>query len=492
MHRSKPVFTGGLQGVANDFTFDFDHACIVPLAPTPVVHNHLMAGNRNIQVETEHRPIDRILRPFQRFADQESSSAQVLLGCAVLAMILMNSPLSGGFQNILSQPVGFKLGSLEVIKPLQIMINDGLMALFFFVIGLEIKREILVGELASVQKAAMPMLAAVGGMVVPAAIFLALNVGTPGKPGWGIPMATDIAFALGILALAGPRVPASAKVFLAALAIVDDIGAVIVIAIFYTASIQAGLLLAAAGVVLVLIGMNAMGIRRPIAYGLVGFVLWLLVLKSGVHATIAGVTLAMTIPASARLDVNLFRTRMQKQLEAFSDPGIGDETPLLTEEQDVILRTMESDLEMVGTPLQTLMTSFHTLSAWLIMPLFALANAGLDLRTMDLASSFSGSVSIGVMLGLTLGKPIGILLFCFIGLKLGWAKMPKGLRWSHLVPVAILAGVGFTMSLFIGGLAFDPGTVQYQQAKLGVLCASLASGAIGYALLKRSVQKRLA
>lgn len=448
-----------------------------------------MANTKGTPIEALNRPIDRLLRPFQRFSDQESSSAQVLLLCAVLAMVLMNSPLSVGFQSVLSQPVGFKLGPLEVIKPLQIMINDGLMALFFFVIGLEIKREILVGELASVQKAAMPMLAALGGMVVPAAIFFAFNVGTPGKPGWGIPMATDIAFALGILALAGPRVPASAKIFLAALAIVDDIGAVIVIAIFYTASIQAGLLLAAGGVVLVLVAMNAAGIRRPFAYGLVGFVLWLLVLKSGVHATIAGVTLAMCIPASARLDVKLFRSRMDKQLAAFSAPEIGDETPLLTEEQDVILRNMESDLEMVGTPLQTLMTSFHSLSAWFIMPLFALANAGLDLRAMDIAGTLSGSVSLGVMLGLVLGKPIGILLFCFVGLKLGWAKLPRGLGWQHLFPVAILAGVGFTMSLFISSLAFDSAAAEYQQAKLGVLCASLIAGAVGFVLLKKSIRR---
>jgi NhaA family Na+:H+ antiporter len=375
---------------------------------------------------------------FRRFAALEAASGILLLGCAILALVWANSPLADSYARLFGTRLTLGWGALALGKPLLLWINDGLMAVFFLVVGLEIKRELLVGELASPRQAALPVAAAAGGMLLPAGIYAALNAGGPGCAGWGIPMATDIAFALGVLALLGPRAPASLKVFLAALAIADDLGAVLVIALFYTGDLSWPALGAAGGFLAALALANAAGAQRWAAYAALGLGLWVAVLKSGVHPTVAGVLLAMTIPSRAR-------------------PGA---EPLLAR------------LE-------------HTLHPWVgyvIMPLFALANAGVTPGD-GLGASLFHPVSLGVAAGLLLGKPAGIVLFSWIAARAGVASLPCDLGWRHLAGAGVLAGIGFTMSLFIADLAFED-AVLLGRAKVGILAASLVAGILGWALLR--------
>jgi NhaA family Na+:H+ antiporter len=356
------------------------------------------------------------------------------------------------------------------------------MAVFFFLVGLEIKREMLVGELASLRQAALPIAAAVGGMVVPAALFTLVNFGGPGAAGWGIPMATDIAFALGIVALLGSRVPLALKVFLAALAIVDDIGAVLVIAVFYTATISWTSLGVAAVVLAVLLTFNKAKVRHPAPYALLGIVLWVAFLKSGIHATIAGVLLAMTIPARTRIEQQAVAAQVREGLAAFeeaSGPGVNVMTN--SAQQEAIDR-MEDACEGAQTPLMRLEHGLHGVVALGIMPIFALANAGVALGG-DLAGAFTQPVTLGIVLGLVLGKPIGIMLASWIAVRSGVAIMPGGASWRLIHGISWLAGIGFTMSLFIAGLAF-PGADLLDASKLGILAASVAAGVTGWLLLR--------
>ncbi len=369
-------------------------------------------------------------------------------------------------------------GSLILSKPLILWVNDGLMAVFFFVVGLEIKREVLTGELASFRKAALPMIAAVGGMAAPAAIYAALNVGQPTLRGWGVPMATDIAFALGALALLGRRVPIALRVFLTAVAIVDDLGAVVVIALFYTAELWWASLGIAALLLALLVLVNRAGIRHPAVYGLLGLALWVAVLKSGVHATVAGVLLAMTIPARRRIAPDAFLERGRKLLDAFAKSR---GAPGLTEDQRDAVYSLEVACRQVEAPLTRLEHALHPWVAYAIMPVFALANAGVALPA-DFVSAMGDRVTLGVILGLVLGKQAGVTVSCWLVVRLGAATLPSGATWRQLYGVAALCGIGFTMSLFIAGLAFaDPAALD--GAKLGILAASLTSGIYGFAVL---------
>ena len=425
----------------------------------------------------------RLTRPFQQFASNKAGSGLLLLGAALIALIWANSTFASSYEHLWELPFAIGTTSFGLTLSLHHWINDGLMAVFFFVVGLEIKREILVGELSSLRQAALPIVGAVGGMLIPALIYALFAAGTPASAGWGIPMATDIAFALGVLALLGDRVPTSLKIFLAALAIVDDIGAVLVIAFFYTASIDVGSVLLAAGMFALLMGMNRAGFNHPLPYAFVGVVLWFAVLSSGVHATIAGVLLAVTIPARTRIDGADFLDDSQRVLREFEDAG-GDVDDVMTNEaqQDAIF-SLEHTARLAQSPLVRLERQLHGPVAFAIMPLFALANAGVPLGG-NIQEMMAQPVVLGVLFGLLLGKPIGIAGAAWIATKLRIADLPTGVRWSHLVGVAALGGIGFTMSLFIGNLAFDEQQM-LDAAKLGILLGSLLSGLLGWLLVVR-------
>jgi len=426
-----------------------------------------------------------VLAPFQRFARTESASGIVLLACAVVALAWANSPWAASYDHLWNTEVSLRVGSLATRSTLHHVINDGLMAVFFFLVGLEIKREMLAGELASLRRAALPLAGALGGMMVPAALYASLNAGRAGAAGWGVPMATDIAFALGVLALLGNRVPVGVRVFLAALAIADDIGAVLVIALFYSAGIAWGWLATAGALVVLAIGANCAGVRRPWAYGAIGLALWAAVLSSGIHATIAGVLLAMTIPARTRIDEPKFLSGARRALARFEtahDPGA---TALRDPDHQTAVQELENLAERLQPPLLRLEHGLHGVVAFGIMPLFALANAGVPLGFATIQAGDGSRVAVGAALGLLLGKPVGITLFAWAAVRTGIASLPHGVPWRAIGGAGMLGGVGFTMALFIAGLAFGAEPSLLVAAKLGIMGASLAAGVLGWLVLRR-------
>lgn len=425
--------------------------------------------------------------PFQRFFQTEASGGIILIIATAVALFWANSPWSGSYQNIINYKLTFQLGELFILsKSLLLWVNDGLMAIFFFVVGMEIKREILAGELSEIKQASLPVAAALGGMIVPACIFISLNYGKPGMEGWGIPMATDIAFTLGILSLLGKRVPLNLKVFLTAFAIVDDIGAVTVIAVFYTSEIYWSLLLAGSGLLLMLVIANLIGIRSIPFYILTGFVIWYLFLKSGIHPTIAGVLLAFTIPANRKIRVPAFMKKLNKNLDEFCTTECEDEL-LLNKKQLTAIDNMEYYIEKVQSPLQRLEHSLHGFVTWFVMPVFALANAGIIFRG-GVEMSGIDSLTIDVAVSLVFGKLIGVFGFTYLFIKLGFSKLPENLRWVHYLGLGLLGGVGFTMSIFISALAFSD-SILLNHAKMGILCGSFISGISGYFLLRLTLKE---
>ncbi len=443
--------------------------------------------SKNIDVITEP-PIQRILSPFQNFFKTQASGGIVLFIAAIIAIIWANTPFAQSYFDLWH--THFKVGveNFMIDKPLEMWINDGLMAIFFFVVGLEIKRELIIGELSNIKQATLPIAAAIGGMVVPALIYVAFNAGTDSISGWGIPMATDIAFALGVLALLGKRIPLSIKIFLTALAIVDDLGAVLVIAIFYTAELSFISLGIGIGLLLVTLLLSRLHVRTPIVYALIGIVIWVAFLKSGVHATIAGVLLAMCIPGKARINSKSFITRSKNIISDLeTNCEIGDMVPASKEFNSGVFE-LESNCEKVLPPMQRLE---HILAPWVayfIMPVFALANAGLPISA-ELVGLFFNPITLGIVLGLFLGKQIGVTLFTWLSVKLKLSSLPEGVTWKQIYGVACLSGIGFTMSLFISNLAFGS-DLYVQEAKLGILIASLLSGVVGtFALMMGSPPK---
>jgi NhaA family Na+:H+ antiporter len=386
---------------------------------------------------------------IRNFLQMESAGGLVLMGGAALALVAANSPLAAYYDLFIETPVEVRIGRLEIAKPLLLWVNDGLMAVFFFLVGLEVKRELLEGELSRPSNVLLPALGAVGGIVAPVGLYVLFNYRDPvGMNGWAIPAATDIAFALGILMLLGNRVPLSLKVFLVSLAIFDDLGAIIIIAIFYSGNLSMNALIVASACLLILSYLNWRHVSSVSAYVLVGIVMWVAVLKSGVHATLAGVALAMFIPMRSK-----------------EEP---DRSPL---------RELEHDL--------------HSVVAFGVLPLFAFVNAGISFAGMSFADLLH-PVSMGIAVGLFVGKQFGVFLLCFVAIKAGLAKLPGGASWGSLYGVAILSGVGFTMSLFIDTLAFQnlpADTVFDFDARLGILLGSLASGVVGYLVLDRTLPK---
>lgn len=430
-------------------------------------------------------PIDKIfIIPITRFINNSTTSGILLFVTAVTALILANSPFQDTYHHFWEHSFSIGFNEFVVSKSLHHWINDGLMSIFFFVIGLELKREIMAGELSRPKDAVLPIFAGLGGMVIPALLYLTLNSSGETSTGWGIPMATDIAFALGILYMLGDKVPVSLKVFLTALAIIDDLGAVMVIAFFYTSDISIMSLLFGVGFLVVLMVANMLGVRNTVFYGIIGIGgLWMAFLLSGVHATIAGVIAALTIPANVKIQDKKFVIKMNALTNDF-EKSTPNNVTLLTHEQLHIVDSIRFYAKAALTPLQRLEHSMHPLVAYVVMPIFALANAGITFSG-SFAQNFVSNVSLGVILGLVLGKFIGIVAISKILIKLKLAVLPDTLNWRHLYGVAMLAGVGFTMSLFITDLAFV--NLEYiVQAKIGILVASIICGIVGFLILRKA------
>ncbi|MEO7908012.1 MAG: Na+/H+ antiporter NhaA [Roseiflexaceae bacterium] len=429
----------------------------------------------------------RVLGPMQEFIQQSQSGGIVLLVATVVALLIANSPLSANYLAVLDLPIGITAGPLALEESLLHWVNDGLMAIFFFLVGLEIKREVLVGELANLRAAMLPIVAAVGGVMLPAVIYFTLNAGGSGARGWGVPMATDIAFALGCLALLGDRVPFGLKIFLTAIAIVDDLLAVLVIALFYTGGLQLMMLGAGLAVLIILALANRFGFRSPLIYASLGVLVWLAFLHSGVHATIAGVLVALTVPARSRIDMHTFLKRARHTLQEFEQNQAAETQARINEMQQSAIIELEEDCEQAQAPLQKMEHRLHRWVGFVIMPVFALANAGVVLSASSVSRS-SLPVLLGIVLGLTLGKPIGIMAAAWLAVRAGIAELPQGVGWRHILGAGVLAGMGFTMSLFIASLAFsDPATLA--TAKLAILLASLLAGLAGLLLLRRVPNK---
>lgn len=426
------------------------------------------------------------LAPLQEFMKTESFSGILLLFSAILALIVANSPLSGLYTDLFQAKLTVGFQDANISKPLILWVNDGLMAIFFLLIGLEIKRELKYGELSTLQTALLPVIAAFGGAAVPGLIFFGFNAGTEFVDGWAIAIATDIAFALGVLALLGSRVPIWAKVFLTAVAVVDDLIAVIVIALFYTSKISMMALGVAGVTIIVLLIMNLSNIRSLLAYLLVGLVLWVAVLKSGVHATIAGVVLGFLIPATPHKDRLGLLDQISKGVDMLKAAFKTEDK----EDEETALHYIEGSAEKLESPLHKLEHKLHPLVAYFIMPVFAFANAGVALSAESTVAAFSSTLTLGILFGLFFGKQIGIMLSVWVSKKLGLVKLPESDKvWSIFYGISCLTGIGFTMSLFIGGLSFtDPQLIEY--SKVGIFAASLLSGLLGYFFLKAKLKSQ--
>lgn len=433
-------------------------------------------------VVVENPRIRKLLRPALKFFELEQSSGLLLIAVAVLAIVWANSPWAASYFSIWESKVGFGFGEFKIEKDFLHWINDGLMAVFFFVVGLEIKRELLIGELSSVKNAVLPAVAAVGGMVLPALIYFALNTSGDSAKGWGIPMATDIAFAIGILSILGNRVPFALKVFLTAVAIIDDLGAVIVIAVFYSANISFLMLGAAGMVILILILLNYLQIKSPLVYAVFGIVLWFLFLKSGVHATIAGVLLAFTIPTKTRMNGKEFFDVTNDALGEMKEKGLVKDGSTISPDVNSVLYTIEDYCEKATAPAHRLEHKLHPYVAFFIMPVFALANAGVALG--GVGSGVFNGVTLGIFGGLLLGKVLGVSLFSLIAVKTGLGALPTGSNMRQLIGVGFLAGIGFTMSLFIASLAFGTSDM-LNFAKVGIITGSVVSGVAGFLVLRK-------
>jgi NhaA family Na+:H+ antiporter len=429
-------------------------------------------------------PIDKyLLIPMNRFIKNSTTSGILLFASTLIALILANSPLKEAYHHFWKHTFTIGFSDYMVSKSLHHWINDGLMSVFFFVIGLELKREIIAGELSKPKDAILPIFAGLGGMVVPALFYILWNGNGEASNGWGIPMATDIAFALGILYLLGDRVPVSLKIFLTALAIADDLGAVLVIAFFYTSDISTTSLLIGGGFLVVLLLANLLGVRNTVFYGIIGIGgLWLAFLLSGVHATIAGVIAALTIPANVKIGDKNFVKKMNELTNEFKR-STPNNVALITSDQLHILEDIRHYSKAAMPPLQRLEHSMHPLVGFVVMPIFALANAGITFSN-NFFSDLGSNISLGVILGLVVGKFIGIVGFSKILIKLKLATLPDGVSWRQIYGVAMLAGIGFTMSLFITDLAFLNAT-NILQAKIGIFVASLICGVGGYLTLRK-------
>ena len=430
----------------------------------------------------EELPIGSVLRPFQRFFSIQASGGIVLLVATLAALVWANSPWAPSYASSWQTLAGVSIDGVGISKPVSFWINDGLMTIFFFVVGLEIKRELLVGELAHWRYAILPVAGALGGMVVPAAVYTAFNAGTVSADGWGIPMATDTAFALGILALLGDRIPITLRIFVTALAIIDDVGALLVIALFYSADLSLPSLAIGGVVLAILAGASYVGVRHIAVYSVLGVGLWLAFQRSGIHPTIVGVLLAMVIPSWSRIGTSAFLAEARTILNQFESAGAEQETALTNAARQAALLDLKYSAEQAETPLQRLEHWLEPWATYLILPIFALANAGVSLGGA-FAAGLIQPVVLGIVAGLALGKPLGITALVWLAVRSGLATLPSGLGWRHIWGTGWLCGIGFTMSLFITNLAFGD-TPLLTIAKAAILAGSLISGLIGWSILR--------
>ncbi|UJH91912.1 Na+/H+ antiporter NhaA [Antarcticibacterium sp. 1MA-6-2] len=445
------------------------------------------------KVTKKSTPVDYMKETARKFLDRETAGGLLLIVATLVALVLANTGAADIYHHYLTDEISIGAPEhLEISLSVEEWINDGLMVIFFLVAGLELKREVMVGELSNFRKASMPIFAALGGMLVLALLFFLINLNSPTSSGWGIPMATDIAYSLGILGLLGKRVPVQLKIFLVALAIADDIGAILVIAFFYSSQIAWMNLLIAGGTLLVLAILNRAGIKHLSLYILLGLVLWLAFLDSGIHPTLAGVLFSLTIPVKPRLESEDFQQRTQTHVHELEKTDLVNSYLLTNKKQQSILETIRRDTKHTHPPLLRLENALTGFNAFFIIPVFALANAGVKLD-LGISEVLANPLGLGILAGLVLGKVCGITAFSYLGVKMGFARLPDGLRWKHIVGVGLIAGIGFTMSLFITNLAFaDENLVQI--AKISVLLASLIAAIAGVLVLSlgkiRSVKQQ--
>jgi|TARA_R110002126_G_scaffold291807_1_gene459733 NhaA family Na+:H+ antiporter len=447
-----------------------------------------MSDKKHVNVEQEtgvyyapwEKTADRILTPFERFIHRETTSSLILVAATVLALVLANSVFYEAYYHFTHMDLGFSLGGLTMSKPLHHWVNDGLMTLFFFVVGLELKREILVGELANPRKAALPIMAAVGGMAVPALVYYAFNPSGAMSNGWAVPMATDIAFAIGLMVMLGDRVPRSLMAFLVALAIADDLGAVVVIALFYTENLHLPALGMAGVFTAVLVFFNFIGVRWSVPYFLIAVLLWVAMLYSGIHPTLAGIIGAFCVPARPKYDPKYFRAQSTDILEKFDISNKSGGSVMTNVTMKSLIQSMEDLVLSVMTPLQRLEHIWHMPVAFFVIPVFAFFNAGVVFNFGNVFEGTNANVFMGIMFGLIFGKFVGISGACWIAIKLGFAQLPSNTSFRQIIGAAFLAGIGFTMSVFIAQLAFVDNPKLLEVAKMAILLASLMSGAFGF------------
>jgi len=433
------------------------------------------------------KAFNKISTPFEHFIHSQTTTGLVLMVMTILALIIANSPYYEAYMHIIHMSIEFNIGDWKLSHSLHHWINDGLMAIFFFMVGLEIKREILIGELSNMKVAILPILSAIGGMILPALIYLSINTNLDSANGWGIPMATDIAFAISVLVLLGKRVSPALVTFLVALAIVDDLGAVLVIALFYTEQIQMIPLMLAGGTFLIMLSMNRFGIHAILPYLLFGLALWFFTLESGIHATIAGVIAAFTIPSKPKIAPDDFTNHAKNLFDEY-DSYTTASNHVMHENQKAILQNIKDKIDAVGSPSARLEHSLHLPIGLFIIPVFALANAAIAIEFSSVEDALMSPIAIGIIFGLIFGKILGIAGVGFVAIKLGIAELPQGSSMSQLFGVAALGGIGFTMSIFVADLAFLGNDSFIFQAKIGILLASLFSGLFGYLWLRYIAQ----
>ena len=426
------------------------------------------------------KSFDRILSPIEEFIHRQTTSGVLLMICAAIALVVANSPLQEGYDKFLHKEISIGFSTAYFSLSIHHWINEALMALFFLIMGLELKRELLVGELSSVRQAMLPIMAAIGGMLVPALCYVALNPAGHTANGWGIPMATDIAFAIGALSLLGARIPKNLVTFLIALAIVDDLGAVAVIAVFYTETINMQALTYTALFTTVLISFNLGGIRHALPYSMIGLLLWAAMLSSGVHATIAGIVIAFCIPIRPKFNAGLFIDKV-KDITGKMHKSVADDPDIIHNSRfRSLVSSLGDGVLLVQAPAQRAEHALHLPVAYLVIPVFALTNAGIPIHFSSIGQYLTHPVSLGVLAGLLLGKPLGIVGFTWVTVKLGWAELPAGLNMRHVLGVGLLGGIGFTMSIFIADLGFINHSQDLLMAKTGILFASVAAGLSGF------------
>ena len=435
------------------------------------------------------KSFERILTPLEEFIHRQTTSGVLLMICAVIALVIANSQWHEQYEHFLHTEIGINMGSAAFSLSIHHWINEALMAMFFFIMGLELKRELMVGELSSPKQALLPIMAAIGGMVVPALFYFAVNPSGPDAKGWGIPMATDIAFAIGALSLLGARIPQNLITFLIALAIVDDLGAVAVIAVFYTESINLLALAYAAGCTMLLLFLNLGGVRRPLPYATLGVMLWATMLASGIHATIAGILVAFVIPIRPKFRPELFINRVQES-SVNMRKSIADNADIIHNDRfRALVSSLGDGVQLVQAPAQRLEHALHLPVAYLVIPIFALANAGIPIDFAGFGEYLRQPITLGVLAGLLLGKPLGIAGFTWVTVKLGWADLPSGLNMQHILGVGLLGGIGFTMSIFIADLGFAGLPEDLLMAKTGILLASAIAGFGGFFWLMLHTRK---